>query len=202
LLKDELAEQRERNTPPPLTPRTKWTRRVPHPVLIGHAASLSQERNTHFITRTLPEVFKSMDLQQLMAAEDHSAVSLSHFTLSLSQPRLRCLKWLVQNGSPPERGLTLGEALCDTTAPRAAAGRGAPRAGRDAGARRLQGAIAEEIDRLFTGTNIENKVSSQAPALLCCRDTSRARQPARIERQGRTRADADDSCATLLMCLT
>ena len=26
--------------PPP--PRTKWTRRVPHPVLIGHAASLSQ----------------------------------------------------------------------------------------------------------------------------------------------------------------
>ena len=27
--------------PPPLS-RTKWTRRVPHPVLIGHAASLSQ----------------------------------------------------------------------------------------------------------------------------------------------------------------
>ena len=27
-------------TPPPC--RTKWTRRVPHPVLIGHAASLSQ----------------------------------------------------------------------------------------------------------------------------------------------------------------
>ena len=25
--------------PPPL--RTKWTRRVPHPVLIGHAASLT-----------------------------------------------------------------------------------------------------------------------------------------------------------------
>ena len=25
-------------TPPPL-PRTKWTRRVPYPVLIGHAAS-------------------------------------------------------------------------------------------------------------------------------------------------------------------
>jgi hypothetical protein len=25
--------------PPPLPPRTKWTRRVPHPVLIGHAAS-------------------------------------------------------------------------------------------------------------------------------------------------------------------
>ena len=23
------------------TPRTKWTRRVPHPVLIGHAASLN-----------------------------------------------------------------------------------------------------------------------------------------------------------------
>ena len=28
--------------PPPHTPRTKWTRRVLHPVLIGHAASLSQ----------------------------------------------------------------------------------------------------------------------------------------------------------------
>ena len=28
----------ERGTPPP---RTKWTRRVPHPVLIGHAASLT-----------------------------------------------------------------------------------------------------------------------------------------------------------------
>jgi hypothetical protein len=27
--------------PPPPPPRTKWTRRVPHPVLIGHAASLS-----------------------------------------------------------------------------------------------------------------------------------------------------------------
>ena len=27
----------------PLSPRTKWTRRVLHPVLIGHAASLSQE---------------------------------------------------------------------------------------------------------------------------------------------------------------
>ena len=28
--------------PPPSPPRSKWTRRVPHPVLIGHAASLSQ----------------------------------------------------------------------------------------------------------------------------------------------------------------
>ena len=27
--------------PPPPPPRTKWTRRVPHPVLIGHAASLT-----------------------------------------------------------------------------------------------------------------------------------------------------------------
>jgi hypothetical protein len=32
----------EECVPPPL--RTKWTRRVPHPVLIGHAASLSQVR--------------------------------------------------------------------------------------------------------------------------------------------------------------
>ena len=29
-----------RSPPPPPRPRTKWTRRVPHPVLIGHAASL------------------------------------------------------------------------------------------------------------------------------------------------------------------
>ena len=29
-----------RAPPPPPSPRTKWTRRVPHPVLIGHAASL------------------------------------------------------------------------------------------------------------------------------------------------------------------
>ena len=27
--------------PPPRPLRTKWTRRVPHPVLIGHAASLT-----------------------------------------------------------------------------------------------------------------------------------------------------------------
>jgi len=32
------------SVPPPSFPRTKWTRRVPHPVLIGHAASLSQVR--------------------------------------------------------------------------------------------------------------------------------------------------------------
>ena len=31
---------RSRAAPPP-APRTKWTRRVPHPVLIGHAASLT-----------------------------------------------------------------------------------------------------------------------------------------------------------------
>ena len=27
--------------PPPPPPRTKWTRRVPHPVLIGHTSSLT-----------------------------------------------------------------------------------------------------------------------------------------------------------------
>ena len=31
----------EEVSPPPPPPRTKWTRRVPHPVLIGHAASLT-----------------------------------------------------------------------------------------------------------------------------------------------------------------
>ena len=30
-----------RPPPPPPPPRTKWTRRVPRPVLIGHAASLT-----------------------------------------------------------------------------------------------------------------------------------------------------------------
>jgi hypothetical protein len=30
-----------RGAPPPPPSRTKWTRRVPHPVLIGHAASLT-----------------------------------------------------------------------------------------------------------------------------------------------------------------
>ena len=32
--------------PPPLLPRTRWTRRVPHPVLIGHAACLVQVGDT------------------------------------------------------------------------------------------------------------------------------------------------------------
>jgi hypothetical protein len=35
------APGREGLTPPPSPTRTKWTRRVPHPVLIGHAASLA-----------------------------------------------------------------------------------------------------------------------------------------------------------------
>ena len=33
--------------PPPPPPRTKWTRRVPHPVLIGHAASLTSSKPNH-----------------------------------------------------------------------------------------------------------------------------------------------------------
>ena len=40
-----LADDPERviqvRPPPPPRPRTKWTRRVPHPVLIGHAAPLT-----------------------------------------------------------------------------------------------------------------------------------------------------------------
>ena len=35
------ADRSERVRPPPTPPRTKWTRRVPHLVLIGHAASLT-----------------------------------------------------------------------------------------------------------------------------------------------------------------
>ena len=33
--------QATQRSPPPPPPRTKWTRRVPHPVLIGHAACVS-----------------------------------------------------------------------------------------------------------------------------------------------------------------
>ena len=41
--------------PPPPPPRTKWTRRVPHPVLIGHAASLGRYRADRAHTvRSLP----------------------------------------------------------------------------------------------------------------------------------------------------
>ena len=36
-----LASDSRRHVVPPPSPRTKWTRRVPHPVLIGHAASLT-----------------------------------------------------------------------------------------------------------------------------------------------------------------
>ena len=43
-----------RRAPPP---RTKWTRRVPHSVLIGHAASLSQVRN-YFAKSSLPHGLK------------------------------------------------------------------------------------------------------------------------------------------------
>ena len=39
-----LAARRAAEAPPPTHTRTKWTRRVPHPVLIGHAASLTGAR--------------------------------------------------------------------------------------------------------------------------------------------------------------
>ena len=42
--------------PPPPPPRTKWTRRVPHPVLIGHAASLTPRTDrTHISPRPAPQ---------------------------------------------------------------------------------------------------------------------------------------------------
>ena len=37
----QLSTPGERAQAPPPLSRTKWTRRVPHPVLIGHAASLT-----------------------------------------------------------------------------------------------------------------------------------------------------------------
>ena len=36
-----VSEASGESPPPPPPPRTKWPRRVPHPVLIGHAASLT-----------------------------------------------------------------------------------------------------------------------------------------------------------------
>ena len=36
-----IATLKQQVRPPPLPSRTKWTRRVHHPVLIGHAASLT-----------------------------------------------------------------------------------------------------------------------------------------------------------------
>ena len=41
---EHVAERKMVRPIPPPPPRTKWTRRVPHPVLIRHAASLSQVR--------------------------------------------------------------------------------------------------------------------------------------------------------------
>jgi hypothetical protein len=41
-----------------LTPRTKWTRRVPHPVLIGHAASLTPQVLEHDLS---PDVVTALD---------------------------------------------------------------------------------------------------------------------------------------------
>ena len=41
LIKTRAIVNEVRPPAPPLPSRTKWTRRVPHPVLIGHAASLT-----------------------------------------------------------------------------------------------------------------------------------------------------------------
>ena len=50
-LADEKSARRHYAVPAsPLPPRTKWTRRVPHPVLIGHAASLSQVKEGDHLT--------------------------------------------------------------------------------------------------------------------------------------------------------
>ena len=46
-----IAAADRRPPPPPPPPRTKWTRRVPHPVLIGHAASLTPYSDGSFADR-------------------------------------------------------------------------------------------------------------------------------------------------------
>ena len=43
------------STPHSASPRTKWTRRVPHPVLIGHAASLIRSLTDNTPPRSLSE---------------------------------------------------------------------------------------------------------------------------------------------------
>jgi hypothetical protein len=45
--------------PPRPPPRTKWTRRVPHPVLIGHAASLNPRLSRFIFTLPPPPVCHS-----------------------------------------------------------------------------------------------------------------------------------------------
>ena len=58
---------------PPPPPRTDWTRRVPHPVLIGHAASLSQ-------------VFGGEDVGTLFPAHQRPT-KFQHWLLFSSQPK-------------------------------------------------------------------------------------------------------------------
>ena len=55
----QTAERVRRETrggaPPPAPPRTKWTRRVPHPVLIGHAASAARRAEERGCGARAPE---------------------------------------------------------------------------------------------------------------------------------------------------
>ena len=39
----DLTAEEEEEEPPPSPPRTKWTRRVPHPILTGHFSSLAPQ---------------------------------------------------------------------------------------------------------------------------------------------------------------
>jgi hypothetical protein len=71
-------------SPPPSHPRTKWTRRVPHPVLIGHVASLGASASV-----------------QLAAP---SPAARAHHPLShCCRPRLhRCFGWRLPNATEAE----------------------------------------------------------------------------------------------------
>jgi hypothetical protein len=65
--------------PPPPPPRTKWTRRVPHPVLIGHAASAGSRSyrvvtpgTKHHAHNTAPGPRSDATLEPFLAADKSS----------------------------------------------------------------------------------------------------------------------------------
>ena len=88
--------------PPP--PRTKWTRRVPHPVLIGHAASLTQATSNtvsaHMLLRaddlaqtgTVPASLRAHCRVLALPEPDAVAIAAARLFQARSPPPLRT-KW-------------------------------------------------------------------------------------------------------------
>ena len=51
LVGPEDGDEANKVSSPSPSPRTKWTRRIPHPVLIGHAASRPQDVENYVVQR-------------------------------------------------------------------------------------------------------------------------------------------------------